>query len=51
MNRVARAPSEALADFLESCAPGEDPMGHPALKPRGRYSKRNRQHARMLERE
>jgi len=48
---IARAPSEALADFIETCAPGPDPNADPALKPRGRYSKRNREHARMLERE
>ena len=48
---IARAPSEALADFVETCAPGPDPNRDPALKPRGRYSKRNREHARMLERE
>ena len=45
---IARAPGEALADFIESCAPGEDPMDHPALKERGRRSKRNRHHAWML---
>ena len=40
---VARAPSEALADFIESCAPGEDPMDHPALRPpKRRYSMRRR---------
>jgi hypothetical protein len=48
---IARAPSEALADFIESCAPGPDPNKDPALKARGRYSKRVREHARMLERE
>ena len=47
---IARAPSEALADFIESCAPGPDPNADPALKERGRYSKRKREHARMLER-
>jgi hypothetical protein len=47
---IARVPSAALADFVESCAPGPDPNKDPALKPRGRYSKRNREHARMLER-
>ena len=47
---IARAPSEALADFIESCAPGPDPGKDPALKARGRYSKRVREHARMLER-
>jgi hypothetical protein len=49
---IARAPSEALTDFVESCAPPErDPNDDPALKPRGRYSTRNREHARLLERE
>jgi hypothetical protein len=48
---IARTPSEALADFVETCAPGPDPMRDPALRPRGRYSKRNREHARLLERE
>ena len=48
---IARAPSEALADFIESCAPGPDTNDHPALKERGRYSKRKREHARMLERD
>jgi transposase-like protein len=47
---IARTPSEALADFVESCAPGPDPNKDPALKVRGRYSKRVREHARMLER-
>ena len=48
---IARAPSEALADFIESCAPGADPADHPALRERGRRSKRDRHHAWMLERE
>jgi hypothetical protein len=48
---IARVPSEALADFVESCAPGPDPNADPALKPRGRTSKRVREHARMLRRE
>jgi hypothetical protein len=48
---IARAPSEALADFVESCAPGPDPNDHAAFKERGRYSNRKREHARMLERE
>ena len=48
---IARAPSAALADFVDSCAPGPDPNRDPALKERGRYSKRKREHARMLERE
>ena len=47
---IARTPSEALADFVESCAPGPKPKDDPALKERGRYSKRNREHAWMLER-
>ncbi len=48
---IARAPGEALADFIESCAPGADPARDPALRERGRYSKRNKEHARMLRRE
>ena len=48
---IARTPSEALADFVESCAPAPDPNADPALKPRGRYSKRNKHHAWMLRRE
>ena len=48
---IARAPSEALADFIDSCAPGPDPNKDPALKVRGRYSKRNKHHAWMLERD
>src|SRR3954468_10319660 len=46
---IARTPSEALADFVETCAPGPDPNRDPALKERGRYSKRNKHHAWMLE--
>ncbi|MEJ0078945.1 MAG: hypothetical protein WDO17_26650 [Alphaproteobacteria bacterium] len=42
---------KALADFIESRAPGPNPNDHPALNERGRYSKRRREHARMLERE
>lgn len=45
---IARAPSEALADFIESCAAGYNPAGDPMLRERGRYSKRKREHARML---
>ncbi|HWP14799.1 MAG TPA: hypothetical protein VNM46_04180, partial [Xanthobacteraceae bacterium] len=45
---IARAPGEALADFIESCAPGADPARDPALRERGRYSKRNKHHAWML---
>ena len=48
---IARTPSEALADFVESCAPGPDPDRDQALKQRGRYSKRVREHARLLRRE
>ena len=48
---IARAPSEALADFIESCAPGADPTRNPAFRERGRYSKRKKEHARMLMRE
>jgi hypothetical protein len=40
---IACAPSEALADFTESCAPGEDPNDNPAFRPRKRrYSMRKR---------
>jgi transposase len=48
---IARAPSEALADFIESCAPEPDPKRDPALRERGRYSKRSKHHAWMLRRE
>jgi len=48
---IARAPSEALADFVESCAAAADPARNPAFRERGRYSKRNKEHARMLRRE
>jgi hypothetical protein len=48
---IARAPSQALADFIESCAAGYNPARDPMLRPRGRYSKRNKEHARMLRRE
>jgi hypothetical protein len=48
---IARAPGEALADFIESCAPAADPKRNPAFRERGRYSKRNKEHARMLRRE
>jgi hypothetical protein len=48
---IARAPGEALADFIESCAPGPKPRQDPALRERGRYSKRKREHERMLARE
>ena len=45
---IARAPGEAVADFIESCAPGRDPSADPAFRERGRYSKRNKHHAWML---
>jgi hypothetical protein len=48
---IARAPSEALSDFIESCAAVANPARNPMLRERGRYSKRNKEHARMLERE
>jgi hypothetical protein len=48
---IARAPGEALADFIESCAPAPKPRDDRALRERGRYSKRKREHAWMLERE
>jgi hypothetical protein len=48
---IVRAPGEALADFIESCAPSPKPRQDPALRERGRYSKRNKHHAWMLERE
>jgi hypothetical protein len=41
-----RAPPEAVKDFIASRAP---PRDDPALRPRGHRSKRNRDHARMLE--
>ena len=48
---IARAPSEALADFIESCAAAADPARDPALHERGRHSKRNKHHEWMLRRE
>jgi hypothetical protein len=45
---IARAPSEALADFIESCAAGYNPARDPMLRERGRYSKRKREHAGMM---
>ncbi|MEA2878859.1 MAG: hypothetical protein QOF14_4055 [Hyphomicrobiales bacterium] len=48
---IARAPGEALADFVESCAAGYNPARDPMLRERGRYSKRNKEHARMIMRE
>lgn len=47
---IARAPSKALADVVESCAAAADPKRNPAFRERGRYSKRNKEHARMLRR-
>jgi hypothetical protein len=48
---IARAPSEALADFIESCAAAANPARNPAFRERGRYSKRNKHHELMLRRE
>ena len=48
---IARAPGEALSDFIESCAAAADPARNPAFRERGRYSKLKRHHAWMLERE
>lgn len=48
---IARAPSGALADFIESCAAGYNPARDPAFRERGRYSRKNKEHARMLRRE
>ena len=48
---IARAPGEAVADFIESCAPGPKPKQDPALRERGRYSKRKRHHEWMMGRE
>jgi len=46
---IDRAPPAAVADFVASCAaPRADDA---ALRPRGQRSRRNREHARMLERE
>jgi hypothetical protein len=47
---IARAPSDALADFIESCAAAANPARDSMLRERGRYSKRNKEHVRMLER-
>jgi hypothetical protein len=44
---IERAPPSALADFVSSRAP---PRDEPTLRRRGHRSKRNREHARMLER-
>src|SRR5262249_24075298 len=46
---IARAPSEALADFIESCAAGYNPARDPMLRERGRSSKRKKEHARLLQ--
>jgi hypothetical protein len=48
---TARTPSEALADSSRAARARPDPNRDPALKPRGRTSKRNKEHARMLRRE
>ena len=44
---IARTPNEILDDFLTSIVPERD---SPALHPRGRRSRRVKEHARMLER-
>ena len=46
--RVEHAPPAALEDFIASHAP---PREEPVLRQKGRYSKRNREHASMLERD
>ena len=43
---IARMPNEILDDFLTSIVPERD---SPALHPRGRRSRRVKEHARMLE--
>jgi transcriptional regulator with XRE-family HTH domain len=43
-----RAPAQALRDVIDSHAP---PRDFPELRPRGKKSRRNREHARLLERE
>ena len=45
---VENAPPAALEDFIAS---HEASRAEPVLHQKGRYSKRNREHARMLERE
>jgi len=45
---VERAPPAAVADFIGSHAP---PREETVLRQKDRYSKRTREHARMLERE
>jgi hypothetical protein len=42
---IERLPSEALAELNPPRAPAGD---DPALRPRGRYSRRNREHRGML---
>jgi hypothetical protein len=44
---IERAPPAALTDFITSRAPRRED-DDPALRPRGRYSRLNREHARML---
>ena len=46
---IARAPSAALTDFIECCAAAYNPAEDPMLRERGRYSKRNKAHRRMLQ--
>jgi len=48
---TSRAPSEALADFIESCAAAAKPAREAMLRERGRFSKRKKEHARMMRRE
>jgi hypothetical protein len=43
-----RAPASALRDVIEAHTP---PRDFPELRPRGRTSRRNREHARLLERD
>ena len=45
---IERAPQAAVKDFIESHAP---PRDYPELRARGKRSRRNREHAWMLERE
>ena len=46
--KLANAPESAVVDFIASRTPTRD---EPVLRQRGGHSKRNREHARMLERE
>ena len=46
---IASAPPSAVADFIASHEPPRERRDDPAFRQRGRYSKRNRHHARMLE--